>query len=150
MASDHYIVNVEAVLVKDGRCLMIVRGAEETHAPEALALVGGKVENAGTAVDILEDTLRREILEEVGLEVDNQMEYLQSSAFVTDAGDPVVDIVFLCRYKSGKPKILDKGEVAAIHWVTADDLLTDEGIPPWIKRSVRLAYRKHKAMAEKN
>jgi len=123
---------------------MIVRGEDETHAPGALSFVGGKVEDAEVAADILEVTLRREILEEVGLEVDNQMEYLYSSAFVTDAGEPVVDIVFLCRYKSGTPKIFDKGEVAAIHWMTAEDLLADDSIPPWIKRSVQSAEQKLK------
>ena len=138
MKTQFYIVNVEAVIVKDGKYLMIVRGEEETHAPGALAFVGGKVENAKDTPDILETTLRREIQEEVGLEVKKRIEYLNSSAFVTDEGEPVVDIVFLCRYKSGTPRIIDKGEVAAFHWVRAEDLLADEGIPPWIKKSIRL------------
>ena len=143
-----YILIVGAVIVKDKKYLMIVRGEDETHAPGALSFVGGKVEDAGVAADILEVTLRREIMEEVGLEVDDQIEYLFSSSFVIDAGEPVVDIVFLCRYQSGTPKIIDKGEVAAIHWMTAEDLLTEDGIPPWIRRIVRLAEKKLKAIEQ--
>jgi 8-oxo-dGTP pyrophosphatase MutT (NUDIX family) len=139
MTSHQYIVNIEAVLVRNGKYLMIVRGEDETHAPGALAFVGGKVENAGITEDILEGTLRREILEEVNLEVGKQMEYLNSNAFITDAGEPVIDIVFLCFYKSGTPRIIDQGEVAAILWMTAEELISDDEMPPWIIRSIKLA-----------
>lgn len=142
MVENRYIVNVEAIILKDRKFLMIERGKGETHAPGALAFVGGKVENAGVVKDILESTLRREIMEEVGLEIEQHMEYLNSSAFLTDEGTPVVDIVFLCRYKAGIAEIIDKGEVTAIHWMTADVLLEDKEIPPWIKRSIRLAITK--------
>jgi len=95
MIADKYIVNVEAAIVKDGRYLMIVRGQEE-YAPGGLSFPGGKVEGAGSRDDILEETLRREIAEEVGLEVHDEMAYLRSSAFVAES-EPVVDMVFLCR-----------------------------------------------------
>ncbi len=64
-----YIVNVEAVVHRKDRYLMVVRGAGESHAPGLLSLVGGKVEAAGDAQQILEATLRREIREETGIEV---------------------------------------------------------------------------------
>ena len=40
----HYIVNVEGAIVRDGRFLMAVRSEQEAHAPGTLALVGGKVD----------------------------------------------------------------------------------------------------------
>lgn len=99
MIADKYIVNVEGAIVKDGRYLMVVRGEEE-YAPGGLNFPGGKVEGAGNIDDILEETLRREIAEEVDLEVHDEMAYVRSSAFVAE-GEPVVDVVFLCRWKSG-------------------------------------------------
>src|SRR5262245_13007556 len=107
MDTDMYIVNVEAAIVKDGRYLIIVRGERETHAAGALSMVGGKVEAAGSVKGILEVSLRREIAEEVGVEVADELEYVESKSFVADDGDPVVDIVFLCRYRSGEPTSRD-------------------------------------------
>jgi ADP-ribose pyrophosphatase YjhB (NUDIX family) len=134
-----YIVNVEAAIYKDGRYLMIVRGQEESHAPGGLALVGGKVENAGHASGILEATLRREVIEEVAVELQDEIEYVESNAFVADDGEPVVDIVFLCRYASGTPTIADPGEVAAIHWMTPEQIHTDPATPSWTHQSIERA-----------
>ncbi|GIH60533.1 hypothetical protein [Microbispora siamensis] len=44
-----FVVNVEVFLERDGRWLLIRRGAKEAHAPGMLAGVGGKVEADGEA-----------------------------------------------------------------------------------------------------
>ena len=137
---ESYVVNVEGAIVRDGRYLLIVRSLEDTHAPGALALVGGKVENAGIVSDILEDTLRREVREEVGLEL-VEMAYLGSSAFVADDGDPVVDIVFLCRPAPGEPTPGDPAEVADLMWLTASEIRSRPDTPPWTLRSIKAAER---------
>lgn len=51
---------------------------KEEHAGGLLSLVGGKVEVDGTSTDVLEKTLKREIFEEVGIEVSN-LKYVNSS-----------------------------------------------------------------------
>ena len=141
-----HVVNVEAAVVKDGRYLMIVRGERETHAPGVLSLPGGKVENAGNTGNILEETLRREIAEEVGVEIHDDVEYVESHAFVADDGKPMVDVVFLCQYKSGRPTTTDPGEVAAIRWMTAKEVLGHPKTPQWTRQSIELAERKRIAV----
>jgi 8-oxo-dGTP diphosphatase len=141
MALLRYIVNVEAAVLKGGHYLIVVRGEGESHAPGALALPGGKVEDAGTATDVLEDTLRRELIEEVGIEVTGEMAYVQSSAFVADDGDPVIDIVFLCRHKSGTPTALDPDEVAAVQWMSAEEIRTAPNMPVWTRHSIEMAEK---------
>jgi len=141
MALLRYIVNVEAAVLKEGRYLIVVRGEGESHAPGALALPGGKVEDAGTATDVLEDTLQRELIEEVGIEVVGEMAYVQSSAFVADDGDPVIDIVFLCRYQSGTPTALDPDEVAAVQWMSAEEIRTTPDMPAWTHHSIEMAEK---------
>jgi 8-oxo-dGTP diphosphatase len=64
-----FVVNVEAAIYKDDRWLVIRRSLKESHAAGMVSLVGGKVEHEGNQSDILERTLRREIVEEVGIEV---------------------------------------------------------------------------------
>jgi 8-oxo-dGTP diphosphatase len=137
MIADTYIVNVEGALVKDGQYLMVVRGEEE-YAPGGLNFPGGKVEGAGSADDVLEEALRREIAEEVGLEVQDEMAYVRSSAFVAQ-DDPVVDVVFLCRWKSGEAVVADPGEVAAVRWMTAAEAIAHPETPPWTRLALELA-----------
>ena len=137
MLADRYIVNVEGAIIKDGRYLMVVRGEEE-YAPGGLNFPGGKVEGAEEADDVLEETLRREIVEEVGLEVEDKMVYIRSSAFLAE-GDPVVDVVFLCRWKSGQARAVDPAEVAAVRWMTAAEAIAHPEMPPWTRLSLELA-----------
>ncbi|MFN2292475.1 MAG: NUDIX hydrolase [Anaerolineae bacterium] len=139
MLADRYIVNVEAAIARDGRYLMIVR-SEEEFAPGGLNFPGGKVEGREGTDDVLEDTLRREIAEEVGLEVDDEMAYLRSSAFLAE-GDPVVDVVFLCRWESGIAVAADPAEVAAVRWLTADEAIAHPETPPWTRLSLKLAEK---------
>jgi 8-oxo-dGTP diphosphatase len=139
MIADAYIVNVEGAIVKDGRYLMVVRGEKE-YAPGGLSLPGGKVEGAGSVDGILEGTLHRECGEEVGLEVHAEMVYLRSSAFVAE-GDPVVDVVFLCRWQSGEAIAADPAEVAAVRWMTAAEAIAHPETPPWTRMALQLAEK---------
>jgi ADP-ribose pyrophosphatase YjhB (NUDIX family) len=138
----NYVVNVEAAIVRDDRYLLIVRGANESHAPGMLSLPGGKVEQAGNTLDILEATLRREVDEEVGVEIENSPTYLESTAFVADDGEPVINIVFLCRYRAGDVRPVAAEEVAQVTWMTAAEVLANPRTPPWLRRSVELAERR--------
>jgi 8-oxo-dGTP pyrophosphatase MutT (NUDIX family) len=130
-----YIVNVEGAILRDGRYLMVVRGKGEAHASGVLAFVGGKVEETDPAVDVLEDTLRREIAEEVGVTV-SEMAYVMNSHFVSDTGSGVVDVIFLCRYESGEPRIDDPNEVEAIVWLDASEIAAHPACPPWMPQHI--------------
>jgi len=130
------MVNVEAAVYHEGRYLMILRGEEESHAPGILSFPGGKVENARVSPDILEETAHREVREETGVEIASRLDYVESSAFVTDDGIAVVDVVFLCRYLSGTPVALEPGEVAAVAWLSPDEILSHPKTPPFIKSTL--------------
>ncbi len=140
MSGIYHIVNVEGAIVRDGQYLLVIRGSGETHAAGLLSLVGGKVEDAGNTANILEDTLRREIQEEIGVEV-SDMIYVHSTAFVTDEDEAVVDVVFLCLWSEGEPIIREPDEVAAIRWLTANEILTNPDTPDWTRNSVRRAEK---------
>ena len=141
-----YIVNVEGVVVRstDGRYLMVVRSAGESYLPGVLTFPGGKVEDAGSEDNILEETLRREIREEVGVEVHDEIVYVESKSFVAE-GDPVVDVVFLCRHHSGEAVVGDPDEVDAVHWMTAEGIIRHPKTPPWTRQSIELAEKKRSA-----
>lgn len=130
-----YVVNVEGAIVRGEQYLMIIRGQGESHAGGTLSFVGGKVEITKTASDVLEAELQREIMEEVGVQVYG-LSYVQSSHFI--AGDDlVVDIVFLCRYEAGEPRITDIQEVEAILWLTAAEVMEHSLCPPWTQAAMQ-------------
>ena len=138
MADPLYIVNTQALVVRDGRFLMIVRGDSEEHAPGALSPPGSKVEHGLNVTGVLEDTLRREVLEETGVSV-GETAYIRSSRFTTDGGTPVVDSAFLCRYQSGEAYAADPDEVAGVEWLTPQEIEAHPKTQPWTLATVRAA-----------
>jgi len=141
-----YIVNVEVVIACGDRYLMAVRSEQETHAPGAMSFPGGKVENAGVAANVLEETARREVREEAGVEIGDEIVYLESKSFIADDGQPVVDIVFLAQYASGTPTPGDPAEVASLTWMTAAEIASHRKTAPWTLDSITLAEQRRVAL----
>ena len=134
-----YVVNVEAAIFKGDKWLLGQRSAKEDHDPGLFSMIGGKVENVEAENHILEKTLKREVLEEVGVEVQNNIHYVKSSSFIADFGRHVVDIVFLCEYKAGQATVLEQDELDSVEWMTIDELLAHEKIGPYTKESLKIA-----------
>jgi len=132
----HHIVNVEGAIVKDSRLLMVIRSDKEEHAAGLLSFIGGKVEFDDFADDPVASTLKREILEEVAVEVDH-LRYVTSSGFSGDDGETVVNLVYLCDWLAGEPHAVDPDEVASVHWMTTDDVRNHEKTPPWLHNYIQ-------------
>lgn len=64
-----FIVNVEGAIKKNDKWQIIERSEKEEHAGGMLSLVGGKVDIEGSSSGILEKSVKRKILEEVGVKV---------------------------------------------------------------------------------
>lgn len=136
-----YIVNVEAAIYENDKWLIIKRSEEEEHAPGLLSMIGGKVEIKTPEANVLEETLNREIMEEVGIQVSNEMHYLESKSFISDKGQVVIDIVFLCKYETGEAKCKSIHEVSEIYWMSSSDILENESAPIWLKESIKKAEK---------
>ncbi|GAA1402882.1 NUDIX hydrolase [Catellatospora coxensis] len=140
-----FVVNVEVHLHCDGRWLLIRRSEHEAHAAGLLAGVGGKVDlPAGSVIpDVLEQTARREVAEEIGVDLTGvPLTYIESSLFTTDDGDLVVNVVFAAPLPTdAEPFPASPDEVAAIVHLTFDEADADPNLPPWLRRSLRLATK---------
>lgn len=134
-----YIVNVEAAIYKNDKWLIIKRSEKEEHAPGLLAMVGGKVETKASENTVLEETLMREIMEEVDIQISKTLHYVESKSFISDKGEAVIDIVFLCKYKSGEPKCMSTDEVSEIYWMSSEEILGNKSAPVWLKESIEKA-----------
>lgn len=129
-----YVVNVDGVVVRDEEYLLIERADDEEHAAGMLAFPGGKVEQAPGNENPIESTASRELYEEVGVEV-GHVEYVLSSTFKADDGTQCVNIITLCEYESGEPFPRASDEVAAVHWLSVDEIW-ERDPPEFLKRYV--------------
>lgn len=139
------IVSVKGAIFKQDQWLVVKRSEKEKHKPGTLSLVGGKVESLGNKIDnILEKNLKREIKEEVGIKVHDNIKYVESKSFITDDGEPAIDIVFLCKHKSGQVYCKDKKEVTEAYWMTLGEILEKANVPQYVEKSLRIAEQLRK------
>lgn len=109
-----HVIFVEAWIKKGEKILLAKRSSKDDQAAGKWALPGGKVE-VGIKNNIIEEALKREVAEEVGVEIKN-FKYFFSRAFVRSSGHHVVALSFLVDYVSGEAKPLEDQD--EVRWVT--------------------------------
>ena len=134
MPRPYFIVNVEAAIRRDGKYLLIRRGSGEEHSPGTISLPGGKIDHEAISPEALEQALRREIEEEVGLQL-GRVQYLESKTFTMDTGEWCLSVCFLCDDFTGTASAKSADEVAEILWLNYAEL-DDQPCPPWTKQSI--------------
>jgi 8-oxo-dGTP diphosphatase len=130
-----YIVNVEVAVLRDGRYLATTRGAGEDYGAGWVGFPGGKVDPDLAATNVLEETARREVQEEVGLNLQSPIVYVESHTFGT-AEMPVLDVVMMALADEGETAISDPDEVAEVEWLTFDEMLSHPGVQAWTRTSL--------------
>lgn len=132
-----HIVLVNAVVEKDGKYLIAQRSFEESHMPGWWSLPGGKVDRTeGGVRDVLIQTLKREVLEEVGLEIEDRPVLIYNTTFIRSTGHHVIEFCFFCRWKSGEAQALD--DSIGVAWVPPSQLDSYQ-ISKEMKERIRLA-----------
>lgn len=119
-------VAITAMVVKDGKYLIIRRSPNKKRFPGMWTVPGGKLETDDYTTlpkdttdywyNVLERTLRREVKEEVGIEIKN-IEYVTSLAAVHADGAPSLVISCIADYESGEVT-LQAEEADELAWVS--------------------------------
>jgi 8-oxo-dGTP diphosphatase len=119
MEKKKHIVNITAVIKNPSgdKFLIVQRSKHEIAYPGKWGFPGGKVEKGET----ITDTLKREILEEVGLEIENEKEYILDYTFVRPDGHNVVGMCFAVKAKSEDVKLLSK-DFDDYKWIHPNEL----------------------------
>lgn len=136
-----YVVNVELAVVRGDKFLITLRSEGEEYAPGGLAFPGGKLEPRTVEANVLEETAKRELLEETGLAV-KRLEYLKSKSFEMHEDTFVMDVVFLAEVEPGEAEVREPEEIAELSWMTAEEILDHRMTPEWLASSVRLAQER--------
>ncbi|AKM84120.1 TPA: hypothetical protein DCZ46_00210 [Candidatus Campbellbacteria bacterium] len=123
-------IALTAIIHKDGKFLITKRSLDKKAFPGKWTVPGGGLETddyintkptteAGQWYYAVENALRREIKEEVNIEVDKP-KYLLDLTFIRPDGIPVVVLSFYCNYVSGDVKLDDDSVDYA--WVDVNEL----------------------------
>lgn len=134
-AYNFYIVLVKAFIRKGDKFLLAQRALTELQKPGAWSIPGGKVDfQDNYAADILLKTLKREVREEVGINVKDNVAFIWSSLFTRDDGKKVIGCTFLAEYDSGVAQPLD--ETNSVKWLTLEELENLPGMESFLQQEV--------------
>src|SRR3989344_6660991 len=126
---NRFKVVITAIVIRDGRYLILKRSEKEEKFPNRWTVPGGKLD-PGEYVprpkdtpdywyNVLEETLRREVREEAGIEIAN-IRYVTSLADAPEGKDPSLVISCLADYASGDIVLSDEMSDAA--WVSLEEV----------------------------
>jgi 8-oxo-dGTP pyrophosphatase MutT (NUDIX family) len=150
----YFVANVLVYRKSDGRCLILKRDPREKVHPGRWATPGGKMEwedfdlNKPTRmngdvidyVNSVEDLLKRETMEEAGIELEDDFRYINSNTFIRPDGIPVVLIKLAAPYASGDV-VLEEGSFTDSAWVNAEEIKKYEcidGIEWEVQKAIEL------------
>jgi 8-oxo-dGTP pyrophosphatase MutT (NUDIX family) len=137
--TNHFAINTEAAIYKNGKWLVGVRSEKESEGAGLLAFIGGTVEHTDALINILESALIREVREEIKVKV-KILDFVNSSSFVSKKGNHVVNIVFLCEIEDdGVPEIASDDEIDSLLWLTTKEILNYPNSPTWLWASLKKA-----------
>ncbi|NQW17585.1 MAG: NUDIX domain-containing protein [Chloroflexi bacterium] len=130
MTDPLHLVGIMAGIYHNGKYLMMVRAEVESEAPMTLSFVSGSTEVGPERDDVLEDTLHREVMEEVGVTVVDLV-YVRSRAFTLTRGVPVIIAEFICKWDAGTARVADPNEVESVAWMTVAEVNSHPKSPSW-------------------
>lgn len=127
-----HIVAVTGFLYReDGKFLILKRSEKEIQNPGQWTVPGGKVERGESIIG----TLKKEIKEESGLELDGEPEFYGDDEFTRVDNHHVLVPKFTGKVRTGEVKI-DKNDFDDFAWISKDDL-DKYDIIPGIKKTLK-------------
>jgi len=150
----YFVANAVVYRESDKRCLIIKRDEREIAHPGKYGTPGGKLEWEDLDIknptringdifdfeNAVEGLLKREVLEEANIEIQDCFEYINSNAFIRPDETPVVLIKLAVKYKQGEVKT-EKGGLVDYAWVNEKEVKDYDcikGVPEEIAKTIKI------------
>ena len=127
------IVLAALIFNSENKFLLAKRSENDKILPGHWGLPGGNIDIMEDIDDILEKELKREVMEEVDIEIDS-LKYLESH--LNKVGK--LNICFIAKIKKGEPKALDETE--EVGWFNLNGIRNLKLTPHTLER-VKRAYK---------
>ena len=136
MDNKKHIVAITALIknLNGDKFLILKRSENEIAYPSKWSFTGGKLEKGENILQ----TLKREIKEEVGLDIEDYKEYLKDYTFIRPDGHNVIGFAFLVKAKN--ENVLLGEDFQDFKWVKPDELKVYDYILG-MEEEVKLAFQ---------
>jgi len=109
------VITSVVIFNNEGHFLLQRRSLDEDVLPGYWGVPGGKVECEGSVNNVLESEVKREVREEVGVEIEN-LRYINSHM----SDDSKIIVFFIADFKEGTPQALDGNDL--VGWYNLDEI----------------------------
>ncbi len=135
MENRKHIVAISALIKNQtgDKFLIIKRNKGEIAYPGKWCYPGGKLEKGETIMQALD----REVLEEVGLEIEDSKKFVKDHTFIRPDGHNVLGLIFLVKANTHKVKLAD--EFDDYKWVTPEEFKNYDYIKG-MEEEVKIAF----------
>lgn len=133
MENKKHIVAITAIIKYGDKFLIIKRNPNEIAHPGKWAIPGGKAEKGESITDVL----KREIKEEVGLDIEDEKEFVRDYTFVRPDGHNVIGFTFLVTATSDNVKL--GRDFDDFKWIFPEELEEYDCIEG-IKKDIKKAF----------
>ena len=134
------IVVTECAIEHNNKFL-IIKPTPGKHSEGLLTFPGGKFEisDGNTNNDAIKQEVKREILEEVGLNLIDPIHYVTTSYFIdSKINQHAVGIIYHCKLDKTKIDItISEREIAEYYWMTYDEIISADNCSAWLLRYMK-------------
>ncbi|MDR1366423.1 MAG: NUDIX hydrolase [Puniceicoccales bacterium] len=91
--------------------------------------------------DVLLNTIRREVYEELKINLPHVIDYFCSSFFINTQEEQVIDVVFYTELQERPEIIVDGTEVESFVWMDQKEILNSGQVHDWLKKALKIFDR---------
>ncbi len=135
------IINVVECAIEFEKKFLIIERPNGVHAGGLLSFPGGKVEEQDgiNGTDILITAAKREVAEEVGINLEESLSYITSSYFIDSKSNAhIIDTIFHIILDYMPNVIASPREVPKYYWMTKEEIMNAKNSPDWLKRYINI------------
>ncbi|MDR1590560.1 MAG: NUDIX hydrolase [Puniceicoccales bacterium] len=91
--------------------------------------------------DVLLNTIRREVYEELKINLPHIIDYFCSSFFVNTQEEQVIDVVFYTKLQEHPEIVVDGSEAKSFLWMNQKEILVSDQVHDWLKKALNVFDR---------
>ena len=131
---EEFAVAVKAIIYHQGKFLVVLKSNQEDINPNTFDIPGGRIRFG----EELEDALKREVIEESGLEI-KSLGIIDAWSFVKNGNFQLIGVTYACEALTSEVKL--SSEHSSFEWLDPNNKAVMEKYPKWLSISIKKALK---------